>query len=313
MLARRAAKATANIATPFQTRGFAINPNEIAKRIQSTKSVEKITKSMKMVSAAKLRGDTERLNQGRPFGKSFMSIFNPVVINSEDEDISINSEAKKPVYVPITTDRGLCGGVNTIVCKQVKLAVDADKANNTDPSIYIVGEKGSSQLSRTHADDIVGSTDETWKQPMNFVKSCAIAERVIAAEGDEVRVVYNRFVSAINYQTETMLLNNYPALHAASEDDAELPAPLNNYEMEPELAEEGLKNMFEFGLAVQLYSCAIENATSEQSARMAAMEGASKNAEEMVESLTILFNRARQARITTELTEIISGAESLKG
>lgn len=149
---------------------------------------------------------------------------------------------------------------------------------------------------------------------MNFNKALSIAERITAIEDvDCVRIGYNRFVNSITYETEFKDVVNFTKFDVVDEDHADLPTPLNRYEIEYESNQEALANIFEYGLAVELYGCLLESATSEQSSRMSAMDNASKNAGEMVDKLTVQFNRARQAKITTELIEIISGAESLKG
>lgn len=293
-----------------QTRGFAENLKGIAKRITSTKNIQKITKSMKMVSAAKLRGDQTRLAQGRPFGSGFDKMFNSA-LGEEDKPLD---EPKNPLYIVLTSDKGLCGGVNGATTKHTKARLDADVANGLEPRVFIVGEKGSGLMRRTHGKFVVGSIDECWKSPINFDKVMTIVDRITSfPEADSITIVYNRFKSAIAYSTEEKKATNFSHFGAMENEDGELPTPLNKYEIEYESNEEALANLFEFGLAVQLYGCCLENATAEQSSRMSAMDGASKNASEMVDSLTVRYNRARQARITTELIEIISGAESLKG
>eukprot|EP00924_Labyrinthula_sp_SR-Ha-C_P005662 maker-scaffold_14-snap-gene-1.3-mRNA-1 protein AED:0.01 eAED:0.01 QI:398/1/1/1/1/1/3/419/321 len=296
------------------TRGLAVNPNDIAKRITSTQSIEKITKSMKTVSAVKLRADTKRLMEGRVFGSGFERILNPSL--SEEEE---KPEIKNPLYVMISSDKGLCGGVNGYVSKMVKASLDEDSKNDKNPKLMVLGEKGLAMVQRTHGDYIVGTIGEATKIPMNFFKCISIAERINAVikanpEIDAIHIAYNRFKNSITYETEYKTVPVFSNLmDKTTPEDPDLPLPLNKYEIEFESPEEAVNNVFEYGLAVQLYSCIIESATSEQSSRMTAMDGASKNASEMVEKLTVQFNRARQAKITTELIEIISGAESLKG
>lgn len=268
---------------------------------------------MKMVSAAKLRGDQDRLANSKVFAAGFDAIFNPVV--PEGEDAPAPRETSSHLTIPITSDKGLCGGVNSAVAKLVKLKVDAEQEAGKDSKIMIIGDKGRSQISRSHSQFIDTTIDETTKDPFNFAKACAIAERALAiSDGvDSIDIVFNSFVSAIKYDTMSRSAANFTSAVADVAEGAELPAPLNQYELEPELLEEALQNMFEYGLALEIYCSFVDAATAEQSSRMQAMDNASKNSEEMVEKLTIIYNRARQARITTELIEIISGAESLKG
>lgn len=298
-----------------QTRGFAINPNEIAKRIASTQSIEKITKSMKMVSAAKLRGDQARLDAGRVFGTGFDSLFNPA---PQAEDASEKVEPHQPknhLIVPISSDRGLCGGVNTFAVKETKRYLQEATEAGQECKIAVLGGKAESALCRSSEEGtVVACIDELTKNPINFLK-CSVAAEQLLALGDyeNIPIVYNKFVSAIAYDTLAKDTPNFAAIVRNGEDGAPLPYPLGGFEVEPELGEEALQNLTEYGLAVRLYGLYIDSATSEQSARMNAMENASKNAGEMIDSLTVIYNRARQAKITTELIEIISGAESLKG
>lgn len=297
------------------SRNFGVNPNEIAKRIASTKSIQKITKSMKMVSAAKLRGDTQRLLKSRTFGAGLTQVLDTTDLREGE----VAYEFKKPLYVMITTDRGLCGGVNGYVAKKVKLHVDEDTGAGLSPKVFIVGDKGAPLMLRTHGSNVLGSVTEPFKFPMNFPKAMAITERILnlaEEEGsDVVRICYNRYINSINYETSVKDLPLFTKLIKGENagETVDLPVPLNRYEIEYESTSEAVSNIMEYALSVQLYGCALENATSEQSSRMTAMDNASKNASELVEALTVKFNRARQAKITTELTEIISGAESLKG
>jgi F-type H+-transporting ATPase subunit gamma len=301
-----------------QTRNFGINPNDILKRITSTKSIEKITKSMKMVSASKLRGDQNRLVEGRLFGAMIQRMCPPVVSEEGELAAQEHADAGTPFHVLVSSDRGLCGGVNSFAAKRTKRELNYMRdEQNTVGKIFIIGEKGSSQILRSHGSSVVGSVDETWKNPTNFAKVCNVAQRVLPAAEDSAvtRFVFNKFVTAVSYTTSVAAVPNFPKLAegADGKGEDELPAPFNLYEIEPDVPNDFLKNMFEYATAVQLYSCCLENATSEQSARMSAMDNATKNANEMIDSLTVLYNRARQAKITTELNEIISGAESLKG
>jgi len=242
----------------IQSRGFAENPNDIAKRIASTQSIQKITKSMKMVSAAKLRGDTQRLMDGRPFGAGFSQIFAP---EAKEEEAPV-PEYKNPLYVLISSDRGLCGGVNSFVCKAVKAAVDADVEKGLSPKVVILGDKGGPQMARTHFDYVLGSMGECWKNPMNFTKAVSMAERIAEVEDvDFVRICYNRFVNSIAYETEFKDVMKFPAFIDENSDDPELPTPINRYEIEYESTPEALQNIFEYGLAVELYGCLVESAT----------------------------------------------------
>lgn len=259
-------------------RCMADNPNEIKKRIVSTKSIMKITKSMKMVSAAKLKQDEKRLIEGRVFGQCFNMVLGSKVSTLEELSLG-KSELQKDestLHAVITSDRGLCGGVNSSVAKATRFRSDAITNAGKQSSIFIVGVKGEGALRRTHGKRIVQSVDETWKTPMNFAKSSAVASRILRAAGDakKIDVIYNSFKSAIVYITTVKSIPNFPAMFKSSGDDAIIPSPIDQYELEPELASEAIQNLAEFSLAASIYGAAIENATSEQSARMAAMDNA---------------------------------------
>jgi len=286
---------------------------------------------MKMVSAAKLRGDQDRLEKSETWFKSMQNVFpqDPEARKgtTEDGEVIEADEGGTELYIMTTSDRGLCGGVNSMVSKLVKAEIDDNNKGVADAPVFIIGDKGRPVMARTHGDHIACTVDECWKAPMNFSVAGSIALRALAAaensDASTVSITYNRFKSAISYDTTRFFMTNFSvggdsltsAEAQAEGGDAEerVPPYLRDYEMEPESKAEALQNLFEFSLAGSIYGACIENAASEQSSRMSAMDNASKNAGEMIESLTLQYNRARQAKITTELIEIISGAESLKG
>jgi F-type H+-transporting ATPase subunit gamma len=183
--------------------------------------------------------------------------------------------------------------------RQLLTRLDADgKAYQ----IIILGDKGKSQLRRAYSDKIIGSFTER-SLPYNFDLASAITQEIISSEFDAVHLLYNEFKSAIAY------IPSIKTIHPKQ--DPTLPF-FHPYEVEPDNDTDTLDNFFEYTMATQVYHSLLENATSEQSSRMNAMENASKNASEMIGKLTLQYNRARQARITTELIEIISGASALK-
>ncbi len=203
----------------------------------------------------------------------------------------------------MTTDKGLCGGVNTILCRMTRQLMARLTAEGKDYDLFVLGEKGRGQLRRQFADKIVGcATDRV--MPYNFDLACAMVQDTLVGDYDSIHLVYNEFKSAIAYTPSIKTIT--PLLDPAS-------PFLYSYEVEPDNDRETLLNFFEYTFACQMYHSLMENATSEQSSRMNAMENASKNAGEMINKLTLQYNRARQARITTELIEIISGASALKG
>eukprot|EP00518_Triparma_eleuthera_P003730 CAMPEP_0182452694 /NCGR_PEP_ID=MMETSP1319-20130603/43_1 /TAXON_ID=172717 /ORGANISM="Bolidomonas pacifica, Strain RCC208" /LENGTH=291 /DNA_ID=CAMNT_0024650543 /DNA_START=68 /DNA_END=941 /DNA_ORIENTATION=+ len=283
---------------------------QILKRIQSTTSISKITKSMKMVSASKLRGDQNRLALARPFAKWTASVYEePLPCNLEERGEERELQmGENNLIVTLTSDRGLCGGVNTWASKYTVQAANDIVAHGKPVNIFVVGEKGRGQLRRLARDHLVGSATDASKLPYNFSQVCAIAMEVCKHDFTTAHVVFNKFVSAIAYETHIQTLEraSVPATADEGED------PMVEYEFEPENKDEVLEDMYEYSLACAMYGNVMESATSEQSSRMNAMENASKNASEMIESLTLQYNRARQARITTELIEIISGASAIE-
>lgn len=268
-------------------------------RINGTKNIAKITKSMKMVSAAKLRGDQQRLAAADPFA-AWAAKFTGQ--ERDLENLEPTDFPKKNLIVAMTTDKGLCGGVNSILTRMTRQLLNKLDAQGKAYDLIVFGEKGRAQLRRAFASRIVGSaTDRV--MPYTFDLACALTQDTIAGEYDAIHLVYNEFKSAIAYTPSIKTV--VPMLDPAT-------PTLYPYEVEPENDPETLQNFYEYTMATQVYHSLLENATSEQSSRMNAMENASKNAGEMIGKLTLQYNRARQARITTELIEIISGASALK-
>ncbi len=215
--------------------------------------------------------------------------------------MDVSNFPNKNLIIVFTTDKGLCGGVNSILSRQTKQLLHRLDESKKDYEIYILGEKGRGQLRRFVDKKLIGcATDRL--VPYGFDLATTIADDILLSEFDAVHLVYNEFVSAIAYTPSIKTI--VPMVDITSEF-------LYPFEIEPENENEILQNFFEYTFAVQFYHSLLENATSEQSSRMNAMENASKNAGEMIDKLTLQYNRARQARITTELIEIISGASAL--
>lgn len=273
---------------------------QLKARINGTTNIAKITKSMKMVSAAKLRGDQQRLAAAKPFVSLADNVTGPA---AELEDLSVEEFPDNNLLVVMSTDKGLCGGVNTILSRNTRnLIANLDKAGKSY-KIFVLGDKGRSQLRRQFGDHFVGTATER-VMPYSFELASSIASDLESGEYDAVHLMYNEFKSAIAYTPSVKSIK--PLLDPTDEF-------LYPYEIEPENDPETLQNFYEYTLASQVYYGMMENATSEQSSRMSAMENATKNAGEMIDKFTLQYNRARQARITTELIEIISGASALEG
>lgn len=282
-----------------QVRGMATE-KQIAMRITATKNISKITKSMKMVSASKLRGDQARLETGKPFAAFTKAISSaPVPL----EELDVSNFPQRNLFVPLTTDRGLCGGVNSFITRGMRNILENLDAAGKSSTLAIVGEKGRAQMRRLYPERIQLTASDV-ELPINFAVSSAIAQVLLKNEFDAVHIVYNEFKSAISFVPTLQSLSPIVDVNAEV---------IRAYEVEPDRDADTLQNFFEFTFASQLYYSMLESATSEQSSRMNAMENASKNAGDMIDKLTLIYNRARQARITTELIEIISGASALSG
>jgi len=260
---------------------------------------------MKMVSAAKLKGDETRLARATPFNAWTTAICGePKMV----EDATFEEVPQKTLIVPICTDKGLCGGVNSYITRGVKGLVSSLTEQGKDCDIAIIGDKGRSQLSRVHGDKISTSLTEV-VSPGNFALASALASELIAAgaatDYDAVLLMYNSFRNPAVYQQKYKVI---APLAVEGADEA-----MVEYEFEPDTKSEVVQDLHEYILTSQLFHSFMDGAAAEQGSRMTAMENASKNAGEMIDKLTLQYNRARQARITTELIEIISGASALEG
>lgn len=294
----------------------------LANKIASMTNMEKITSSMKMVAAAKMKGTELRLAAGRVFGSRIVAAAFPqpeVGEEALEDDIAAQlvTDSDTNAFVVISSDRGLCGGVNSSVVKCTKAAMEKLDAEGkaAAATINVVGDKARGGLERVYGANLACTMDETWVEVPSFAIASAITSRVLATDADRVHIVFNTFKSAIAYTPTIFNCENYHAFNekALDSDGPIYPAHLEDYEFEPENSTEALQNMYEFALAGAVFNGMIEGQASEESSRMAAMDNASKNAGELIEKLTLKYNRARQAAITTELIEIISGAAALEG
>jgi F-type H+-transporting ATPase subunit gamma len=284
------------------------NLKAIKKRIVSVKNTSKITKAMKMVSAAKLRRAQENVVAARPYAKKLGEVLGRLtaIVDADASPLQQKREVKNALLLVVTSDRGLCGGFNTNLCKAAERFVREHKDEYPSLSVMTIGRKGYEYLK---------NRQKVYKnQPGVFAKlsyqtAAFIAGEVIdgflAEEYDEVFLIYNAFrsVMAQDITLERLL----PVAPAAAEVSEELP-PVYIYEPDKETL---LKELLPKNVEVQIFRALLESNASEHGARMTAMDSATKNADEMIGKLTLQYNRARQAAITTELIEIISGAESL--
>ncbi|QDZ17814.1 gamma subunit of F1F0 ATP synthase [Chloropicon primus] len=271
---------------------------ETQQKMKSVGNIMKITKAMKMVAAARMRGAQQKVEACRGMVDPSIKLFgdNPMVEG-------------KSVTIPVTSDKGLCGGVNSQVNRVVKVIQECKGPEAETPRVCIVGDKGRSVLSRGMPDEIDFIASEATKQAVTFATASAIAEEVLKTDSAASRIVFNKFKSAIAFMPTVATVPSPETI----ESQPALVEKFDEYELEGPDRSEFLTDLQEFNLASTLYWGMLENGCSEQASRVQAMENSSKNAEEMLSALTIKYNKTRQAGITTELIEIISGAVALEG
>merc|ERR1712008_119699 len=271
-------KSAAQCALIQPNRGMA-NLKIIAMRLKSVKNIQKITQSMKMVSAAKYARAERDLKAARPYGAGAQTFYNGAGVGEKPAEAATAGAAPKELYVALTSDRGLCGAVHSNICKNIRNELQT-KNNLDNVGIICVGDKSRAQLSRLFAKNILSVGSEIGRLPPQFGDASKIATNILNSgfEFDSGKMLFNRFKSVVAYETL----------------DADV-----------------LQSYMEYSLASLIYYCMKEGACSEQSSRMTAMDNSSKNAGEMIDKLTLFYNRSRQAVITGELIEIISGAAAL--
>merc|ERR1711871_596136 len=308
MLAKNAARVggqrLAPAAAPFRDLGATrdINLKDVANQMKSVANIRKITSAMKMVAASKLRGAQTRFEEGMPFEKSAFKVFDGLPDLTE----SCFGNGKKNMQIVITSDRGLCGGINSFVTKEAKRLYDEQVEKGTETNMVIIGDKGAGPVRRSHGDAISTIYNEFHKNPVSFSQVTAVAEQLLDKEFDSVSIVSNYFKSAIAFESSSKDMPSGATLIEQVGED------LDVFELEGE-KDELVHNLFEFQLASTLMARLLESNVVELSQRMNAMGNASSNADEMLAKITLTSNRARQAKITTELIEIISGAIALEG
>jgi len=284
-------------------------------RINSTKNTQKITSAMKMVSAAKLRRAQEQAEAARPYAERMERVLGRLAASAAGRDgapalLAGNGKDQTHLIVVMSSDRGLCGGFNSSIARGArKLARDL-KGQGKTIKILCVGRKGRDQLRREFPNEIIGTIEDIGKPRLTYTAAEAVATKILAmferGEFDVCELVYNRFKSAMTQIVTVQQLIPF-ALPAANEND---PAGATNYEYEPDELEI-LSSLLPKNLGMQIFRALLENNASEQGARMTAMDSATRNAGDMINKLTITYNRSRQASITKELIEIISGAEAV--
>src|SRR5690625_106217 len=286
---------------------------DLRNRINSVKSTQKITSAMKMVAAAKLRRAQEAAEAARPFAERMEAVLANLAraaSGSPTAPILLSGTGQDQVHLLIvaTAERGLAGAFNSSIVRRARADIERLLAEGKDVKILTIGKKGREQLRRDHADRFIGHHDLTEVRQLGFEHAEAIAEEVLrrfeAGEFDVATLYFAEFQTVLTQVPTALQL--IPAVFEEVEGDAQ---PID-YEYEPD-EEEILADLLPRNIATQIFRGLLENAASEQGSRMTAMDSATRNAGEMIDNLTIEFNRTRQAAITNELIEIISGAEAL--
>lgn len=288
------------------------NLKDLKNRISSVKNTRKITKAMQMVAAAKLRRAQESAEQSRPYAERFMGVLSSLAASVGKSEgapklLRGTGEDRAHLLVVMTAERGLCGGFNSNIAKRARAHIAKLQEAGKTVKILTVGKKGRDQLKREFGAAFIDHVDLTEVKRVGYSDAQAIARDLVirfdAGEFDVATLFYSKFVNVVT-QVPTAL----QVIPAAFEEEAEADSTVYDYEPSEEAI---LSDLLPRGVATQIFSALLENGASEQGARMSAMDNATRNAGDMIDKLTIEFNRSRQAVITNELIEIISGAEAL--
>ncbi len=289
------------------------NLKDLKTRIESVKSTRKITKAMQMVAAAKLRRAQDSAEQARPYTERFNAVMGALAASVGGSDsapklLSGTGSDQTHLLVVMTAERGLCGGFNSNIAKLARNKAAELIAAGKTVKILTVGKKGRDAIKRDYADHFVGHVDMSEVKNVAYSDAQGVAkdvlERFDAGEFDVATIFYSKFVNVVSQIPTAQQI--IPADFDAPEEDGA--STLYDYEPDEEAI---LADLLPRGVATQIFSALLENGASEQGARMSAMDNATRNAGDMIDKLTIEFNRSRQAVITNELIEIISGAEAL--
>ncbi|MGH7034429.1 MAG: F0F1 ATP synthase subunit gamma [Stellaceae bacterium] len=287
---------------------------ELRLRIRSVRSTQKITSAMKMVAASRLRRAQEQAEASRPYAQRMERMLGSLAANLKSMTnapplLAGTGKDATHLIVVATSDRGLAGGFNATILRDARRMIRELTGAGKSVKLLTIGRKGRDALRRDHARLIVDSLTDVARPSLTFEAARGIAERLLArfdaGEFDACTIVYNRFKSAIS-----QIVTRQALIPFAPPEQAAVAPQQGIYEFEPEEAEI-LADLLPRNLAVQIYTALLENGASEQGARMTAMDNATRNAGDMIDTLNTTYNRSRQAAITKELIEIISGAEAL--
>jgi F-type H+-transporting ATPase subunit gamma len=296
------------------------NLKDLRLRITSVKSTQKITSAMKMVAASKLRRAQAAAEEGRPYAERMERMLGELTssllsVDGAPKLLAGSGVNDNHLIVAITADRGLCGGFNGSIIRNTITKIAELQAKGKKVKILCLGRKGSDALKREFSNQIVSTLEGLTKDGVDFALTRDIAsnliERFEAEEFDVCTIIYNKFISVISQQVSIEQVIPFPVSKVEAADaEAADESENGKYLMEPS-EEEILDDLLPLNLSIQLYKALLESNASEHGARMSAMDNATRNAGDMLDDLTMTYNRTRQAVITSELIEIISGAEAL--
>ena len=291
------------------------NLKDLKTRINSVKSTQKITAAMKMVAAAKLRRAQDAAESGRPYSTRMRQVIGNLARKADPSSASQllvgNGKDQTHLLVIMSADRGLCGGFNGSITRQTRAEVARLKAENKTVKLLMVGRKSADALRREVGDMYIDQHEGLQGTSVNYDDAASIADTIRskfeAGEFDVCTLIFNKFKNAI---TQEITLTRLIPAEVDESDAADNDAAAVSYEYEPE-EDELLASLLPRNLSTQIYSALLESSAAELAARMTAMDNATRNAGELIDRLTLVYNRTRQANITSELIEIISGAEAI--
>ncbi len=288
------------------------NLKDLKTRINSVKSTQKITSAMKMVAAAKLRRAQEVAEAGRPYSSRMQQVISGLAANankSNSPELLVGREdVKTHLLIIVSADKGLCGGFNGSIARQTRQEINRLENEGKSVLVYMVGKKASDNLGREISNKTFERIENLQGSNVDYNKVRGVAEKILLGfadnQFDQVSIIYNQFVNAI---TQNVVVAPLIPANVVGEQDNE---SLVVYDYEPE-QNELLELLLPRNITTQIFSALLESSAAELAARMTAMDNATRNAGDMIDSLTLVYNRTRQANITKELIEIISGAEAL--
>ena len=288
------------------------NLKDLKTRINSVKSTQKITSAMKMVAAAKLRRAQEVAEAGRPYSSRMQQVISGLAANankSNAPELLVGREdVKTHLLIVVSADKGLCGGFNGSIARQTRQEINRLENEGKSVLVYMVGKKASDNLGREISNKTFERIENLQGSNVDYNKVRGVAEKILLGfadnQFDQVSIIYNQFVNAI---TQNVVVAPLIPANVVGEQKNE---SLVVYDYEPE-QNELLELLLPRNITTQIFSALLESSAAELAARMTAMDNATRNAGDMIDSLTLVYNRTRQANITKELIEIISGAEAL--